>query len=204
MMNVKTIVVAVFAVAIACVAAGVVILNREAGRQLERLTVKAEPTGDPQQAGNQAGRAAAPVADPGPLPPGQDVAPVAGAPQPPPAPATPQAQKSPDSTDEPVPEKTARAMLKFVGSNPLAEEVWVQAINDPRLPPNARKNLIEDLNEDGFPDPHNVTADDLPLILSRIEIIERLAPSAMDKANSAAFQEAYKDLVNMAARLVQP
>ena len=45
--------------------------------------------------------------------------------------------------------------------------------------------------------------DDLPLILYRIQLIEDLAPDAMDEVNSAAFQEAYKDLVNMSVRLAQ-
>jgi hypothetical protein len=63
-----------------------------------------------------------------------------------------------------------------------------------------RSDLIEDLNEDGFPDPHHVTPDDLPLIESRILLIERLAPEAMDEVNFEAFAEAYKDLVNMYAR----
>lgn len=202
-MNMKTMLAVGLAVVLGGVAVGVVVLNRQAERLLAQQTVKAERQGDLEQAGNRAPRAAAPAA-PEQLSPEQDVAPVAGAPPPALAAVTPQAQKSPASTDEPIPEKTARAMLRFVGTDPLAEEVWVQAINDPRLSSHARKELIEDLNEDGFPDPHNVTADDLPLILSRIEIIERLAPNAMDKANSAAFQEAHKDLMNMVARLVQP
>jgi hypothetical protein len=61
--------------------------------------------------------------------------------------------------------------------------------------------LIEDLNEDGFPDPKNITPDDLPLIMSRIQLVEQLAPAAMDDVNFAAFAEAYKDLVNMLGRV---
>jgi len=68
--------------------------------------------------------------------------------------------------------------------------------------PNQRKNLIEDLNETGFADPRNLTAADLPLIESRIALIEQVANDAMDDVNSAAFDEAYKDLLNMRARLV--
>jgi hypothetical protein len=64
-----------------------------------------------------------------------------------------------------------------------------------------RSNLIEDLNEDGFADPRNLTANDLPLIQNRIALIEQLAPNAMDQVNAAAFKEAYKDLVNMRAKL---
>jgi hypothetical protein len=96
----------------------------------------------------------------------------------------------------------ARQALSWVGADPQAEQYWVQAINDPSLPPNERQDLIEDLNEEGFPDPRNLTLDDLPLILSRIEIIEEHALDAMDEVNAAAFMEAYKDLVNMAGKLL--
>ena len=94
----------------------------------------------------------------------------------------------------------ARLALFFVGTDPVCEEYWVMAINDPTLPPNERKDLIEDLNEEGFPDPKNLTRDDLPLILSRIELIENHGPYAMDEVNIEAFMEAYKDLLTMAAR----
>jgi hypothetical protein len=110
---------------------------------------------------------------------------------------TPPAQKAP------LQDPLAREALMFVGGDPEAEAVWVDAINNPDLPPKERQDLIEDLNEEGFADPKNLTPDDLPLILSRLELIERYAPSAMDDVNLAAFMEAYKDLANMAARLMQ-
>ncbi|HEX4796194.1 MAG TPA: hypothetical protein VH370_20565 [Humisphaera sp.] len=92
---------------------------------------------------------------------------------------------------------TAREALSYVGADPQAEAVWVTAINDRNLPPNARKDLIEDLNEDGFDDPKHLTPDDIPLIINRMALIEQLAPAAMDDVNYAAFEEAYKDLQNM-------
>jgi len=58
------------------------------------------------------------------------------------------------------------------------------------------------LNEDGFPDPDNPTLNDLPLIVSRLQIIEEVAFEAMDKVNADAFAEAYKDLFNMYRSLV--
>lgn len=94
----------------------------------------------------------------------------------------------------------ARFALSFVGADTGAEVVWASTINDPTVPAEARKDLIEDLNEDGFPDPKHVTADDLPLIMSRMDLIEEMAPDAIDDVNAAAFAEAYKDLVNMMAR----
>ena len=64
-------------------------------------------------------------------------------------------------------------------------------------------DLIEDLNEDGFPDPDNPTLDDLPMIKYRIDLIDDQAPHAMDKTNADAFAEARKDLVNMVNRLTR-
>lgn len=102
-----------------------------------------------------------------------------------------------------VPLQLARMALGFVGADPQAEEVWYEAINDPDTPADTRKDLIEDLNEEGFANPRQITEEDLPLIYSRIALIEQVAPDAMDDVNAAAFAEAYKDLMNMAARLEQ-
>jgi hypothetical protein len=120
----------------------------------------------------------------GPLPTGQ--------PQP-----DPNAEEDDEDMEPVVPLEVARVALSFVGEDPEAEDAWVEAINDPALSPEDRQNLIEDLNEEGFPDPKNITPDDLPLILSRIELIEELGPQAMDEVNADAFAEAYKDLTNM-------
>ena len=98
-------------------------------------------------------------------------------------------------------EKRGRAALALIGHDPEADEVWIQTINDPSVSADARSNLIEDLNEDGLSNPRNPTLDDLPVIEYRIQLIEDLAPDAMDKTNADAFQEAHKDLVNMANRL---
>jgi hypothetical protein len=97
----------------------------------------------------------------------------------------------------------ARRALAFVGADPAAEEVWVDAINDPARSAHERSDLIEDLNEDGFADPHNPTIEELPLIENRLALIESLADDAMDETNAAAFAEAYKDLVNMYAKVLE-
>lgn len=97
----------------------------------------------------------------------------------------------------------ARMALSLAGADPDAEEVWAEAINNPDLPPKERQDLIEDLNEEGFPDPKHLTAEDLPMILGRIELIEEHAPEAMDEVNWRAFMEAYKDLLNMLDRVVR-
>src|SRR3954454_25023990 len=94
----------------------------------------------------------------------------------------------------------ARDALRRVGTDPEAERYWVDAINNPFLPPDERQDLIEDLNENGLSDPNNPGAGDLPLITSRLRLIEELMPKAMDRVNADAFQEAHKDLVKLQAR----
>ncbi len=100
---------------------------------------------------------------------------------------------------EPVQDPAARVALGLVGVDPEAEQYWLAAINDMRLPANERKDLIEDLNEDGLSDPHHPGPQDVPLILNRLQFIEDLAPYAMDQVNREAFREAYKDLAGMLA-----
>ena len=99
-----------------------------------------------------------------------------------------------------VPLEVARAALDLVGSDPDAEAVWTQAINDPNLSSEDRFTLIEGLNQTGFADPENVTPDDLPLIVRRLELIESLAPDAIDETNAAAFAEAYRELSDLYSR----
>lgn len=114
---------------------------------------------------------------------------------------TARASRGPRSRDAALKDPQAREALIYAGADPKATEIWAVAINNPDLPANERKDLIEDLNEEGFADPKNLTAEDLPLILSRIELIEMMAPTAMDQVNADAFQEAHKDLVNMRDRI---
>ena len=95
----------------------------------------------------------------------------------------------------------ARTVLALVGADFEAETYWLNAINDPATPAKERADLIEDLNEDGISDPARPARKDLPLINSRIALIERLLPSAKDEVNAAAFREAHKDLVKMRDRL---
>ena len=108
----------------------------------------------------------------------------------------------PQSSESLVREQRGRAALGLIGHDPEADEVWIQIINDPSVSADARSNLIEDLNEDGL-SYRNLTLDDLPVIKYRIQLIEELAPYAIDQVNADAFQEAHKDLVNMANRLAR-
>jgi hypothetical protein len=114
-------------------------------------------------------------------------------------------QSPPVTTTKPdLQDPVARVALSLVGEDPEAEAYWIYAINNPDLPAHERQDLIEDLNEDGLSDPRNPSIDDLPLIIARLQLIEELVPEAMDQVNADAFQEAYRDLVNLYARLLQP
>jgi hypothetical protein len=86
----------------------------------------------------------------------------------------------------------------------VAEKVWCDVINNPETPAKDRKNLIEDLDTTGFKSHKNPTADDIPLIQSRLMIIEKYAPTAMDTVNAKAFQEAKKDLTKMLDKASTP
>jgi len=107
-------------------------------------------------------------------------------------------QKSGKAPKAPIQDPDARVALSLVGADPAAEAYWESAINDPNLPAEERKDLIEDLNEDGLSDPKHPGPQDMPLIASRLQLIEELAPDAMDQVNGDAFAEAYKDLISMA------
>jgi hypothetical protein len=115
-----------------------------------------------------------------------------------------QAYDQPVLTNSAAKEPLARLALSFVGADAQANDFYQKTINDPLLTRSDRKNLIEDLNQDGFADTKNLTAQDLPLIQNRMALIEQLAPQAMDEVNAAAFKEAYKDLVNMRERILKP
>ena len=110
----------------------------------------------------------------------------------------------PRVTDPARKEPFARLALNYVGADAQADGFYQKAINDMALSENHRKNLIEDLNQDGFPDTRNLSARDLPLIQNRISFIEQQAPLATDPANVAAFKEAYKDLLKMRERASRP
>jgi hypothetical protein len=96
----------------------------------------------------------------------------------------------------------ARAALDMIGVDPDAEQFWLAAISDPNLPAEERHELIQSLSEAGFADAAHVTTDDLPLIASRIALIEELVPSALDSVNATAFQDAYRDLLNMFGSII--
>ncbi len=112
------------------------------------------------------------------------------------APKTALNQPSLKPPKEPLHDPDARDALALVGLDPQAEQYWLQAIFDTSLPDKEREDLMEDLNEVGFADPKNLSPDDLPLIASRLQIIEQLEPN-VDPFMKQHLDEAYKDLQNM-------
>ena len=227
MSNARTIVIAGLALAVLCVAARVLVPYRPAVPQTEPKSAGSRArSARPRQATDSArSRVTPPLARPRSiLGQPQGAAPAPNTPQAAsqqpeagtqkaagadtgPKKAAPANAKTPNATaatpgarpgKPPIQDPMARAALAYVGADPDAEMYWYQAINDPSLPAQERQDLIEDLNEDGLSDPHHPTTDDLPLILSRIELIEEVVWDAMDEVNADAFLEAYKDLVNLA------
>lgn len=117
-----------------------------------------------------------------------------------PIPSQPQNKTRPPK--EPLRDPDARDALALVGIDPQAEDYWLDAIFDANLPDKERDDLMEDLNEVGFSDPQKVTANDLPLIVNRLQIIDQVLPYA-DDFMTAHLLEAQKDLANMYAQAAQ-
>jgi hypothetical protein len=87
-----------------------------------------------------------------------------------------QTYQDPRLTDPAAREPLARLALSFVGVDAGANEFYEKTINDNSLTKNHRRNLIEDLNEDGFTDPKNVSERELPLIQNRLALIGNSHP----------------------------
>ena len=200
----KNIILVALALAIAGGIAGVVIVKRQAAREATLPAAKAARPLEPVRTLGEV----PPAAPPAEAPPA--VAEVASPPTPNPTPqgeppakpmradAKPPGAQGGRPVKEPLKDPLAREALALVGLDPTAEAYWHAAINDPDLSAHERQDLIEDLNEEGLFDPKHPGPEDLPLILNRIQLIGLAAPYAMDQVNADAFQEAYKDLVNLA------
>jgi hypothetical protein len=189
-----------FALALIAIAAGLIaaLLMRHEPKQVAQT--------EPTQAAPV--RPALKAPPPPPLPVEQPVAPMIEsmkqAPVKPVAKAQPQQQQQQAQPQkqpkEPLHDPEARDALALVGIDPEAEQYWLQAIFDTSLPDKERDDLMEDLNEVGFADPKNPGPDDLPLIASRLRLIEQIAPDT-DDFMAEHLGEAYKDLANMYARV---
>lgn len=104
------------------------------------------------------------------------------------------AQQASGSKKKVFQDPLAREALAMVGVNPEAEKYWFEAVHDETLPKSERQDLIDDLNETGLPDPKHPTLDDLPIITSRLEALEAIAPTLPDEID---WKECHDDLVNL-------
>lgn len=100
-------------------------------------------------------------------------------------------------------EPLARVALSYVGTNQQALDLFHTAVLDPAILPNQKRNLIEDLNEDGLSSQRSPTKEDLQIIAKRYEITQAYLQQDYvnnDSILKAAFGEADKDLRNMLER----
>ena len=104
-------------------------------------------------------------------------------------------------------EPLARVALAYVGANDQAMELYHAAVLDPALQPDQKRELVEDLNQDGLGSSKNPTADDLKIIANRYALTQAYLQQDYvqnDKVLNAAFREADKDLRRMLERAAAP
>jgi hypothetical protein len=100
-------------------------------------------------------------------------------------------------------EPLARLALAYVGANQQAAELFHTALLDPALLPDQKRELVEDLNQDGLNSTKTPTAEDLRVISERYALTQAYLQQEYvvgDKVLNAAFREADKDLRNMLQR----
>lgn len=93
-----------------------------------------------------------------------------------------------------VQDPLAREAMSLVGLDAAAEKYWLDAVNDTSLPKSERQDLVDDLNEGGFSDPHHPTPEDISVILKRLDILEKLRGKLPADLES---EEAIRDLQQM-------
>ncbi len=111
-----------------------------------------------------------------------------------------QLYKDPRITEADSREPLARVALAYVGASTQAAELFHTAVLDQTLKPDHRRELVEDLNQDGLSNEKNPTPEDLQIIANRYAITQSYLQQDYvqnDKVLNAAFKEANKDLRNM-------
>ncbi|GAA5126237.1 hypothetical protein JIN84_15250 [Luteolibacter yonseiensis] len=104
-------------------------------------------------------------------------------------------------------EPLARVALSYVGVDATALDLFHTALLDPALLPDQKRNLVEDLNEDGLSNRRAPTAEDLQIITKRYELTQaylRQDYVQNDGVLNEAFREADKDLRKMLERAASP
>lgn len=97
-------------------------------------------------------------------------------------------------------EPLARLALAYVGVSPQAAHLYHTAILDPALLPDQKRNLVEDLNQDGLANRKTPTPEDLRIIANRYTLTQAYLQQDYvqnDPLLLAAFKEAHKDLQKM-------
>jgi hypothetical protein len=99
-------------------------------------------------------------------------------------------------------EPLVRYALTYAGEDPSATEFWHNAVNDQTFPFSQRRELIEDLNQDGLQNEDNPTPRDALLIAARLELIEKYYSETQDPVIRDAWREAGKDLKHMGQKFL--
>jgi hypothetical protein len=89
-----------------------------------------------------------------------------------------------------VDEEMAWAALQGVGMDDLADGVWLEAVNDPKMSPDARRELILGLVTEGIGDPRSLSDDEKQVVMTRRAMVEQLLDEPMDEVNEQALREA--------------
>lgn len=100
-------------------------------------------------------------------------------------------------------EPLARTALTFVGADAQALQLYHTALLDPALLPDQKRELVEDLNQDGLVNRKAPTEEDLRIIANRYQITQSYLQQEYvqgDPVLNAAFREADKDLRKMLER----
>jgi len=100
-------------------------------------------------------------------------------------------------TEQGSKEPLARVALAYVGANDQALEMYHAAVLDPSLQPDQKRELVEDLNQDGLSNRKTPTPEDLKIIANRYALTQAYLQQDYvqnDKVLNAAFNEADKDL----------
>jgi hypothetical protein len=97
-------------------------------------------------------------------------------------------------------ESLARVALAYVGTSGPALQLFHKAVLDQTLLPDQKRNLIEDLNEDGIINRKTLTPTDLEVVANRYAITQEYLRQdyvTQNQTLNAAFLEADKDLRKM-------
>ncbi|EEF61649.1 hypothetical protein [Pedosphaera parvula] len=102
-------------------------------------------------------------------------------------------------------ETLARIGLYYAGDNPQANQLFDAAVHNESLSVDARRNFIEDLNQDGISNQKNPTPEDQKIIEARIKLIQSYYDNGgmNQPILNGALNEAMKDLQGLLQKMAQ-